>query len=165
MTQDEHLSLGKVAKRCNVSRTTVSRWIIVFALLVVFGWSSFVASQRALTSLESVLLQFAGMAVGVWASFVAGKQSGRDEEVARASGRSISAFRRVTRLYEALGRLLESIESRRQILQRQAELRGSEDLRANQNNAGIYGTVTRIGQLAVGQPIHLHAATEKRERG
>jgi excisionase family DNA binding protein len=28
MTQDEHLSLGKVAKRCNVSRTTVYRWII-----------------------------------------------------------------------------------------------------------------------------------------
>ncbi len=25
---DEHLSLGKVAKRCNVSRTTVYRWII-----------------------------------------------------------------------------------------------------------------------------------------
>jgi len=30
--------------------------------------------------------------------------------------------------------------------------------RANQNNAGIYGTVTRIGRLAVGQTIFLHAA-------
>jgi uncharacterized protein len=29
-------------------------------------------------------------------------------------------------------------------------------VRANQNNAGIYGTVTRIGQLAVGQTILLH---------
>jgi uncharacterized protein len=29
-------------------------------------------------------------------------------------------------------------------------------VRANQNNAGIYGTVTRIGQLAVGQTIVLH---------
>ena len=38
-------------------------------------------------------------------------------------------------------------------------------VRANQNNAGIYGTVTHIGQLAVGQTIHLHSATEKRERG
>ncbi|GDY13720.1 hypothetical protein LBMAG53_25980 [Planctomycetota bacterium] len=28
MTTEEHLSLGKVAKRCNVSRTTVYRWII-----------------------------------------------------------------------------------------------------------------------------------------
>ncbi len=28
MSNDEHLSLGKVAKRCNVSRTTVYRWII-----------------------------------------------------------------------------------------------------------------------------------------
>ena len=29
-------------------------------------------------------------------------------------------------------------------------------VRANQNNAGIYGTVTRIGRLAVGQAIVLH---------
>jgi len=33
-------------------------------------------------------------------------------------------------------------------------------VRANQNNAGIYGTVTRIGRLAVGQTLFLHAATE-----
>jgi len=31
-------------------------------------------------------------------------------------------------------------------------------VRANQNNAGIYGAVTRIGRLAVGQTILLHTA-------
>jgi uncharacterized protein len=31
-------------------------------------------------------------------------------------------------------------------------------VRANQNNAGIYGVVTRIGRLAVGQTIMFHAA-------
>jgi uncharacterized protein YcbX len=31
-------------------------------------------------------------------------------------------------------------------------------VQANQNNAGIYGAVTRIGRLAVGQTIVLHAA-------
>jgi uncharacterized protein YcbX len=36
---------------------------------------------------------------------------------------------------------------------------------ANQNNAGIYGAVTHIGRLVVGQTILLRAATEKRERG
>lgn len=36
-------------------------------------------------------------------------------------------------------------------------------VRANQNNAGIYGAVTRIGRLAVGQTIFLRAATNKRE--
>jgi len=30
-------------------------------------------------------------------------------------------------------------------------------VRVNQNNAGVYGTVTRTGQIAVGQAIHLHA--------
>jgi uncharacterized protein YcbX len=38
-------------------------------------------------------------------------------------------------------------------------------VRANQNNAGVYGAVTRVGRLAVGQTILLRAATEKRERG
>jgi hypothetical protein len=33
-------------------------------------------------------------------------------------------------------------------------------VRANQNNAGIYGAVTRIGRLAVGQSIFFRAATE-----
>jgi hypothetical protein len=38
-------------------------------------------------------------------------------------------------------------------------------VRANQNNAGVYGAVTRIGRLAVGQTIFLRAATEKRGCG
>jgi MOSC domain-containing protein len=38
-------------------------------------------------------------------------------------------------------------------------------VRVHQNTAGIYGTVTRIGRLAVGQSIFLSAATEKREGG
>ena len=37
-------------------------------------------------------------------------------------------------------------------------------VRVNQNYAGIYGAVTRIGRLVVGQTILLHAATEKNER-
>jgi uncharacterized protein YcbX len=36
-------------------------------------------------------------------------------------------------------------------------------VRANQNNAGIYGAVTRIGRVAVGQTVLLGAATMKRE--
>jgi uncharacterized protein len=38
-------------------------------------------------------------------------------------------------------------------------------VRANQNNAGIYGAVTRIGRLAVGQSVFLRAAAEQRELG
>lgn len=38
-------------------------------------------------------------------------------------------------------------------------------VRANQNNAGIYGAVTRIGRLAVGQTLFLRPATERRECG
>ena len=36
---------------------------------------------------------------------------------------------------------------------------------ANQNNAGVYGTVTRPGSFGVGQPILLHTANERSELG
>jgi uncharacterized protein YcbX len=38
-------------------------------------------------------------------------------------------------------------------------------VRVNQNNAGIYGTVTRIGRVEAGQTVFLQAATERSERG
>ena len=38
-------------------------------------------------------------------------------------------------------------------------------VRANRNNAGIYCEVTRVGRLAVGQSIFLHAAIARREYG
>ena len=38
-------------------------------------------------------------------------------------------------------------------------------VRVNQNNAGVYGAVTRTGRLAVGQTIFLSTASEKRKRG
>jgi uncharacterized protein len=38
-------------------------------------------------------------------------------------------------------------------------------VRAHQNTAGIYGAVTRIGRVALGQPILLSPATENRDRG
>ena len=37
-------------------------------------------------------------------------------------------------------------------------------VRVNQNNAGIYGAVTRTGQLTVGQSVFLRAPTEQRRR-
>jgi uncharacterized protein YcbX len=38
-------------------------------------------------------------------------------------------------------------------------------VRANQNKAGVYGTVIRAGLVAVGQSVFVHAADEKRDVG
>jgi hypothetical protein len=35
---------------------------------------------------------------------------------------------------------------------------------ANESTAGVYGTVTRIGRLAVGQTVILHAAAAKNRK-
>ena len=37
-------------------------------------------------------------------------------------------------------------------------------VRANENKAGIYGAVTRIGRLAVGQTVFFWGGTEQRAR-
>jgi hypothetical protein len=37
-------------------------------------------------------------------------------------------------------------------------------VRVHQNTAGIYGAVTHIGRLAVGQTVRLHAAADQRDR-
>ena len=36
-------------------------------------------------------------------------------------------------------------------------------VRANGNNAGIYGTVIRVGRIAVGEPILFRSANEERQ--
>jgi MOSC domain-containing protein len=38
-------------------------------------------------------------------------------------------------------------------------------VRANQNNAGIYGAVTRVGRVGVGQTVFFAAPNQKQERG
>jgi uncharacterized protein YcbX len=38
-------------------------------------------------------------------------------------------------------------------------------VRANENNAGVYGTVTRVGRLAVGQTIFIRGTNEKEGHG
>jgi len=38
-------------------------------------------------------------------------------------------------------------------------------VRANENNAGVYGAVTRIGRISIGQPIFLCTSPERSERG
>jgi uncharacterized protein len=38
-------------------------------------------------------------------------------------------------------------------------------VRANQNNAGVYGAVTRIGRLAMGQTVVLRVANDKKQLG
>jgi hypothetical protein len=38
-------------------------------------------------------------------------------------------------------------------------------VRANQNNAGVYGAVTRIGRLAVGQTVVLRGANDNKQLG
>jgi hypothetical protein len=38
-------------------------------------------------------------------------------------------------------------------------------VRVNQNNAGIYGAVTRTGQVAIGDTVFFGAANETKENG
>ena len=76
-------------------------WFVLFllaagALLVAAGW---VAGQRALTPLESLLLQAIVLLAGLGATLFTGYQSVRRSTAASTRQHARSAFRRVTSLY------------------------------------------------------------------
>lgn len=89
---------------------------LVLAAAALFAAAGWVAAQRELTSLESLLLQLLVMAVGLAATAFAGYRSLRAavEESTRRPARS--AFRRVTALYAGYTRIGRSLGGQRQRL-------------------------------------------------
>jgi hypothetical protein len=92
----------------------MEHWI-AFALLVlsllISAISSYTATQRALTNIESVLLQSFSLIAGLVGSFIFGKQSAKDaaREIIKPHARS--AFRRLLSLFESLSRVGREIEN------------------------------------------------------
>ena len=86
----------------------MSREIIIpiGALLISLGvgtYAIYLASERELSSLENVLLQFFCLAFGIAGSYAFGKLASRQEERKHAR----SAFRRQLSLYEGYSRILQ----------------------------------------------------------
>ena len=86
--------------------------IVIGGVLAVFGigvagYYVFISSTRALTHLESVLLQLISLAFSLVGSFVVGSQFSKRIPSAR------SAFRRLQALYRGLSIIAAEIESSR----------------------------------------------------
>lgn len=90
----------------------LERWlptVLVFAAIVVAGFSAYIATLRTLTSLEGALLQSFALIVGLVGSFIFGRRSATDaaREIIKPHARS--AFRRLMSLYESLSRVANEI--------------------------------------------------------
>lgn len=101
-------------------------WLValLLAAIVLFAAAGWVAAQRQLTSLESLLLQLFVLLLGLGATLLAGYRSLRAavEESTRRQARS--AFRRVTTLYAGYTRIGRSLGSQRQRLGEAADAEG-----------------------------------------
>jgi hypothetical protein len=84
--------------------------ILVVASLSVAGVFAYIATQRTLTSLESVILQAFALGAGLVGSFVFGRQSARDTAREMIKPHARSAFRRLLSLYQSLSRVGATIE-------------------------------------------------------
>ena len=95
--------------------------LVTIGLFVAAGW---VAAQRQLTSLESLLLQLLVLLVGLGATMFTGYRSLRDAAEASTRRHARSAFRRVTALYAGYTRIGASINRQRELIARAAEADG-----------------------------------------
>lgn len=93
----------------NMERFTAITLVILALLVAVI--SAYIATQRVLTSLESVLLQSFSLISGLVGSFIFGRQSAKDaaREIIKPHARS--AFRRLLSLFESLSRVGREIEN------------------------------------------------------
>ena len=92
----------------NIERWTVIVFIFIAFLVAVV--SSYTATQRVLTTIESVLLQLFSLSAGLVGSYIFGKQSSRKaaKEIIKPHARS--AFRRLLSLFKSLSRVAQEIQ-------------------------------------------------------
>lgn len=85
--------------------------LFILVSLVTAGFFGYVATTRALTTLESFVWQFLSLLIGLIGSFIFGRQSAQKaaREFIKLSSRS--AFRRLLSLYESISRVAYTIES------------------------------------------------------
>lgn len=89
----------------------ITPFLLVVASLGVAGLFAYIATERTLTNLESVILQAFALGAGLVGSFVFGRQSAREaaREIIKPHARS--AFRRLLSLYQSLSRVGTTIEA------------------------------------------------------
>ncbi len=98
--------------------------LLTLAAAILFLPFVLVATQRALSNLELVLLQAAATAVGVYASFASGRASVEATTNEFMRGRARTAIRRLILIYSGIGRIAGEIEHQRQMNHSGAETDG-----------------------------------------
>jgi len=88
-------------------------WLPLLSILIaiaVSGYSIYISGERALTSLESTLLQIFILLFGIVGSFYIGKLSAVNAAKQIIKPHARSAFRRLISLYESLSRVAYEIQ-------------------------------------------------------
>ena len=108
-----------------ISEEGIISGVLILGSIAVSIVFSIIASNRALTSLEAVLLQSFGLGAGILGSFIFGRQSAGKAAREMVKPHSRSAFRRVLSLYQSLSRLASVIENAKYFSSKLDELNNS----------------------------------------
>lgn len=85
--------------------------LIGLGILALLSLFVYIAAQRDLTNLESVLFQVISLIIGCGVSFFVGQQSVRKAAKEDVKSHAVKAFRRLLSLYQSLARAAAVIES------------------------------------------------------
>lgn len=85
--------------------------LLICVSVAGFSVFAYVATERSLTDLESVFLQFFSVLTGFIGTFLIGRQWSRDAAVELIKPHARSAFRRLLSQYQSLHRMVIVIES------------------------------------------------------
>ena len=90
---------------------TIAATLLIFLSIVVMSLFAFIATKRALTEIEAILLQFFALLAGIGGSYIFGRRTSKESMREAIEPHARSAFRRLMTLYRSISHVATIIES------------------------------------------------------
>ena len=90
---------------------TIAATLLIFLSIVVMSLFAFIATKRALTEIEAILLQFFALLAGIGGSYIFGRRTSKESMREAIEPHARSAFRRLMTLYRSISHVAQITES------------------------------------------------------
>ena len=85
--------------------------LLIFISLMLMGLFAYTATERALTEMEAIVLQFLALLAGIGGSYIFGLRTSKESIRETIEPHARSAFRRLMSLYRSISRVAATIDS------------------------------------------------------
>ena len=90
---------------------TISATLLICLSILVMSLFAYIATKRALTEIEAILLQFFALLAGIGGSYIFGRKTSKESIRETIEPHARSAFRRLISLYRSISHVATIIES------------------------------------------------------